>query len=194
MRLGSGSSRRDAPGVRSGRRSTRRGRRSPATSRTTTTGPTRAPAISPRISSGFRARTPARPVPLRASARSPRRRSSHLEVSVERASPEARTLELGWSGSPSCASREATSTPSTTTGPGRTGAWTFDRRIRLPLRKEWLARESDGETSWAGSFMNTSAAQHDSYQSFGARQGDGSPVRRRDILGGLIHQYDRAAA
>ncbi len=57
---------------------------------------------------------------------------------------------------PSCASREATSTPSTTTGLGRTGAWTFDRRIRLPLRKEWLARESDGETSWAGSFMNIS--------------------------------------
>jgi hypothetical protein len=32
--------------------------------------------------------------------------------------------------------------------------------------------------------MSTSAARHDSYQSFGARQGDGSPVRRRDILGG----------
>ena len=59
--------------------------------------------------SGFRARTRGRPVPLRASARSPRRRSSHLEVSVDRASPEARTLELGWSGSPSCASRETRS-------------------------------------------------------------------------------------
>jgi hypothetical protein len=51
------------------------------------------------------------------------------------------------------------------------GAWTFDRRIRLPLRKEWLAPGSDGETSWAGSFMSTSAARHDSYQSCGARQG-----------------------
>ena len=47
---------------------------------------------------------------------------------------------------------------------------TFDGLITLPLRKEWLARESDGETSSAGSFMSTSAVRHDSYQDFGARQ------------------------
>ncbi len=63
-----------------------------------------------------------------------------------------------------------TRTPSATTGPGRIGASTFDRLITLPLRKEWLARESDGETSSAGSFMSTSAVRHDSYQDFGARQ------------------------
>jgi len=55
-------------------------------------------------------------------------------------------------------------------GQGRIGASTFDRLITLPLRKEWLARESDGETSSAGSFMSTSAVRHDSYQDFGARQ------------------------
>ena len=53
--------------------------------------------------------------------------------------------------------------------PGRFGASTFDRLITLPLWKEWLARESDGETSSAGSFMSTSAVRHDSYQDFGAR-------------------------
>jgi hypothetical protein len=58
----------------------------------------------------------------------------------------------------------------TTTGPGRIGASTFDRLITLPLRKEWLAHESDGETSSAGSFMSTSAVRHDSYQDLGARQ------------------------
>jgi len=65
-----------------------------------------------------------------------------------------------------------TRTPSTTTGPGRIGASTFDRLIPLPLRKDWLAHESDGETSSAGSSMSTSAVRHDSYQDFGARQGD----------------------
>jgi hypothetical protein len=60
-------------------------------------------------------------------------------------------------------------TPSTTIGPGRTGALILDRLIPLPPRKEGLARESDGEMSSAGSFMSTSASRHDSYQSFGAR-------------------------
>jgi hypothetical protein len=64
-------------------------------------------------------------------------------------------------------------TPSTTSGPGRIGASTFDRLITLPLRKEWLGRESDGETSSAGSSMSTSAVRHDSYQHFGARQAYG---------------------
>ncbi len=49
-------------------------------------------------------------------------------------------------------------------GPGRTEASTFDRLIPLPLRKEWLAHESDGEISSAGSFMSTSAVRHESYR------------------------------
>ena len=84
--------------------------------------------------------------------------------------------------------------------PGRADPYERLRQKTGPGR-EWLPSVAqirivsppcDCET--AGSFMNTSAARHDSYQSFGARQGDGSLVRRRDILGGLIHQYDRAAA
>jgi hypothetical protein len=55
----------------------------------------------------------------------------------------------------------------------------LDRLIPLPPRKEWLARESDGEMSSAGSFMSTSASRHDSYQSFGARQAAGSSFARR---------------
>jgi len=62
-------------------------------------------------------------------------------------------------------------TPSTTTGPGHTGASIFDRLTPLPLWKEQLARESDGERSSAGSYMSTGSARHDSYQSSGARQG-----------------------
>ncbi len=45
----------------------------------------------------------------------------------------------------------------------RTGASTSDRLI--PLRNDSPVRESDGETSSAGSFMSTSAARRDSYQS-----------------------------
>jgi len=64
--------------------------------------------------------------------------------------------------------RVLTRTPSTTTGPGRTAASTSDRLIRLSLWNQWLARQSNGEKSSAGSFTSTSA-RHDLCQSFGAR-------------------------
>jgi len=83
--VGSGSSRRDAPGVRSGRRSTRRGRRSPATSRTTTTGPTRAP----RHQSPHLKRVSSQdPWPARASA-------SNCSKSAEKVHPTWRYRSIG---------------------------------------------------------------------------------------------------
>ena len=81
-----------------------------------------------------------------------------MEVSVDRASPEARTLELGWSGSPKLRVEG-----------GDVYAEHYNRarpHRSMDLRPPDPAPSAEGVA--------------------------GSRVRRRDVLGGLIHEYQRA--
>src|SRR5256886_10569222 len=54
-----------------------------------------------------------------------------------------------------------------------------DLQFRIPLRKESLAGESDGGTSWAGSFVSTGEGPHDLCRCFGPRQDARKQLVRR---------------